>query len=309
VKELEYTVNMRKEVLTHVFAQTVSAFLAILLCGSFLAQPANSQQRQQQDDPRSPFVGPSALVHAEAVDAEGTSNGRLAIPPGTILPVRLNSAISSAKSRPGQVITGRIMQDVPLSPGVGIRAGTKVIGHIVARIPAGPGAQARVSLQFDKLVTSHQTTSITTNLRAIAGFMQIAEAQIPPTGAGESDVYRWLTTVQVGGDVVYGEGGPVTTGENPNQIIGKKVNDGVLGQVRAKEGTKCRGAIDDNDRPQALWVFSSDACGTYGLEQISIAHAGRTDPIGMIVLVSDSGNLKIAGGAGMLLRVNANSRN
>jgi hypothetical protein len=300
---------MRKQVLTHVFAQTVSLFLAMLLCGSFLAQPANSRQRNPQHDPGSPFVGPSALVHAEAIDAEGTSNGGPAIPPGTILPVRLNSAISSAKSRPGQVITGRIMQDVPLSPGVRIRAGTKVIGHIVERIPASTGAPASISFQFDKLVSSHQTTFITTTLRAIAGFMRIMEAQIPPIGPGESDVYRWLTTVQVGGDVVYGEGGPVTTGENPNQIVGKQVNGGVLGQVRAKEGAKCRGAIDGNDSPQALWVFSSDACGTYGLEKISIAHAGRTDPIGVIVLASDSGNFKIAGGAGLLLRVNANSRN
>jgi len=40
----------------------------------------------------------------------------------------------------------------------------------------------------------------------------------------------------------------------------------------------------------------------------SIPQAGRTDPIGVIVLVSDSGNLKIAGGAGMLLRVNSNGR-
>jgi hypothetical protein len=300
---------MRKEVLTHVFAQTVSLFLAMLWCGSFLAQPTNSRQHNPRHDPGSPFVGPSALVHAAAIDAEGASNGGPAIPPGTILPVRLNSAISSAKSQPGQVITGRIMQDVPLSPGVRIPAGAKVIGHIVERIPASTGTPASLSLQFDKLVSSHQTTFITTNLRAIAGFMRIMEAQIPPIGPGESDVYRWLTTVQVGGDVVYGEGGPVTTGENPNQIVGKQVNGGVLGQVRAKEGAKCRGAIDGNDRPQALWVFSSDACGTYGLEKISIAHAGRTDPIGVIVLASDSGNFKIAGGAGLLLRVNANSRN
>ena len=301
--------SMRKEVLTHVFAQTVSLFLAMLLCESYLAHPANSQQRNSPGDPSSPFVGPSAFVHYERTDlAEGTTNGSLAIPCGTILPVRLNSAISSAKSRPGQVITGRIMQDVPLSPGVGIRAGTKVIGHIVERIPPGAGAQARVSFQFDKLVYSHQTISIATNLRAIAGFMQVAEAQIPPIGPGESDVYRWLTTVQVGGDVVYGEGGPVTAGESPYQVVGKKVNGGVLGQVRAREGTKCRGAIDGNDHPQALWVFSSDACGTYGLEHISIAQAGRNDPIGVIVLASNSGNLKIAGGAGMLLRVNSNSR-
>jgi len=301
--------RMRKVFLTHVFAQTVSLFLAMLWCESFLAHPANSQQRNPSDDPSSPFVGPSVFVHSDATVAEGSTNVSLAIPPGTILPVRLNSTISSSESKPGQVITGRIMQDVPLSSGVRLRAGSKVIGHIVERIPASSGAQARISLQFDKLVSSHQTISITTNLRAIAGFMRILEAQTPPIGPGESDVFRWLTTVQVGGDVVYGEGGPVTTGENPNQIVGKKVNDGVLGQVRAKEGTKCRGAIDGNDNPQALWIFSSDACGTYGLEHISIAQAGRTDSIGVIVLVSDSGNLKIAGGAGMLLRVNSNGRN
>jgi hypothetical protein len=300
---------MRKEALTHVFAQTVPLYLAMLFCGSFLAHPANSQERHPPDDSSSPFVGKSALAHSEGTaPAERTTNGNFAIPPGTILPVRLNSAISSANSKPGQVITGRIMQDVPLSPGVRIRAGTKVIGHIVERIPAGAGAQARVSFQFDELVYSHKTISIATNLRAIAGFMQVAEAQIPPIGPGESDVYRWLTTVQVGGDVVYGEGGPVTAGESPYQIVGKKVNDGVLGQARTRDGTKCRGAIDGNDSPQALWVFSSDACGTYGLEHISIAHAGRTDPIGVIVLTSNSGNLKIAGGAGMLLRVNSNSR-
>jgi hypothetical protein len=300
---------MRKQFRTHVFAETVSRFLAMLVCGSFLTQPADSRQRHPQHDSGSPFVEPSVLVDAEAMDAEGASKGGPAIPSGTILPVRLNQTISSAKSRTGQVITGRIMQDVWLSRGVRIRAGTKVIGHIVERIPAGTGAPASISLQFDKLVSPHQTTFITTNLRAIAGFMQIVEAQIPPIGPGESDVYRWLTTVQVGGDVVYGEGGPVTTGENPNQIVGKQVNGGVLGQVRANRGANCRGAIDGNDRPQALWVFSSDACGVYGLEKISIAHAGRSDPIGLIVLASDSGNFKIAGGTGMLLRVNANSRN
>lgn len=306
---LKYNVNMGKEVLTHVFAPTASLFLTMLLCEFLLVQPAGSQQRNPPDDPSSPLVGPSARVHAEAMDAEGTSNGSSAIPPGTILPIRLNSTISSAKSKRGQVITGRIMQDVPLSSRVRIRAGTKVTGHIVERIPASSGTQARISLQFDRIVSSRQTTSITTNLRAIAGFMRIAEAQIPPTAPGESDVYRWLTTVQVGGDVVYGEGGPVTSGDNPDQIVGKKVNDGVLGQTKAREGTECRGAIDGNDRPQALWVFSSDACGTYGLDLISVAHAGRTDPVGVIVLASDSGNFKIVGGAGMLLRVNANRRN
>jgi hypothetical protein len=227
----------------------------------------------------------------------------LTVPSGTILPVRLNSAISSAKSKPGQIISGRIMQDVPLPSGLLIRAGSKVIGHIVEVTPATTGGQARISLQFDKLVFSRQNIPVVTNLRAIAGFMRIIEAQTPPIGPGESDVYSWLTTVQVGGDVLYGAGGPVTAAENANQIVGKGVNGGILAPVRAKEGTKCRGAVDGNNSPQALWVFSSDACGAYGLEHLSIAHAGRTDPMGVIVLASDSGNVKIASGTGMLLRV------
>jgi len=38
-----------------------------------------------------------------------------AIPPGTVLPVQLKSTLDSLKSKPGQTITARIMQDVPLS--------------------------------------------------------------------------------------------------------------------------------------------------------------------------------------------------
>ncbi|HEY2548743.1 MAG TPA: hypothetical protein VGI46_21890 [Candidatus Acidoferrum sp.] len=301
--------SARKEMFAHVFGQTVFVFLAMLLCESFLPQPANSQQRNPQGDPASVSVASTAFVQPEPKDSEGTANDPFAIPAGTILPVRLNSTISSTKSRPGQVITGRIMQDVPLSPGLRIKAGARVVGHIVEPIPASTGAPARISLQFDKIISEHQTISMTTDLRAVAGFMRVAEAHIPPVGPGESDVYRWLTTVQIGGDVVYGEGGPVTSADSPNDVVGKKVNDGVLGQVRANASAKCQGAIDGNDNPQALWVFSSDACGTYGLEHISIAHAGRTDPIGVILLVSESGNLKIPGGAGMLLRVRASNHN
>jgi len=232
----------------------------------------------------------------------------IAIPSGTILPIRLNSTISSATGKPGQVITGRVMQNVLLASGGKIKEGSKIIGHIVDVTPATAGAQARVSFQFDKLVFSNQTITILTNLRAIAGFMEVLDAQTPTTAPGEGDNFYALTTVQVGGDVVYGVGGPVTTAENSDQVVGKASADGVLGQVRAKEGTKCRGAIDGNNFPQSLWVFSSDACGAYGLEHVSIAHAGRTDPTGVIILTSNSGKLRIPAGAGMLLRVTGTSQ-
>src|ERR1700688_758129 len=246
-----------------------------------------------------PLTRPAQSVHPDPPD-----KGSYTIPPGTILPARLNLTISSAKSKPGQISTGRIMQDVPLSSGIRIKEGSKVVGNIVELTHASSGRPPTISLRFDKLISGHQEIPITTNLRAIAGFMRINEAQTPPIGPGESDVYRWLTTVQVGGDIVYGEGGPVTTHNDSNDVVGKAVTGGVLAQVRANEATKCRGATDGNEAPQALWVFSSDACGTYGLEHVRIVSAGRTGATGVIVFSSDKGDVKIPGGAGMLLRVN-----
>jgi hypothetical protein len=248
-------------------------------------------------------------AESDAPREKNTAMGDRAIIPGTILPVRLNSSLSTSKSKPGQMISARIMQDVPQLNGARIREGSKVLGHILEVSAATSSSRASISLQFDKLLTSHQTIPITTNLRAIAGFMEVLEAQTPPIGPGESDVFRWLTTVQVGGDVVYGDGGPVTKGDDASQVVGKSVGGGgVLSRISAKEGTECRGATDGNESPQALWVFSGDACGTYGLSNVRISHAGRTNPIGVIVFDSESGNLKITNGAGMLLRVGPSSQ-
>jgi hypothetical protein len=242
-----------------------------------------------------------------APDTGKAANSANAVPSGTILAVRLNTSLSTTKSKPRQVIRGRIMQEVPLPNGRKIREGSVLEGHVVEVAPGNSTVGSRISIQFDKLHSCHETIPITTSLRAVAGPMEVADAQIPRNGVGEGDVYNWLATTQIGGEVKYGVGGPVTTQENASQVVGSGVDGGVLSRVSAKEGTKCRGPIDGNDSPQALWVFSSDACGTYGLEQIRIVHAGRSGPTGVIVFASASGNVKISGGAGMLLRVSANA--
>ncbi len=59
---------------------------------------------------------------------------------------------------------------------------------------------------------------------------------------------------------------------------------------------------------QALWVFASNACGSYGFVDLTIAHVGRTDPVGQIVLVSQRKDIDICGGSGMLLRVIRSTR-
>ncbi|MBV8049986.1 MAG: hypothetical protein JOZ80_02280 [Acidobacteriaceae bacterium] len=64
--------------------------------------------------------------------------------------------------------------------------------------------------------------------------------------------------------------------------------------------------MEDNDKPQAFWVFASDACGLYGMDDLSIAHAGRGSPSGEITLSSTEGRVLVRSGSGMLLRVNGN---
>lgn len=131
--------------------------------------------------------------------------------------------------------------------------------------------------------------------------MDVSEAQVPESGPdrGTSE-YSW-TTDQIGGEVDYRGGGAVV---HAAEIVGYSVPDGVLVRVRLKPGMKCRGEINGNDQPQALWVFNSDACGLYDFPDVILSHAGRTDPVGQITLLSSTGNLNIRAGSGMLLRVN-----
>lgn len=70
-----------------------------------------------------------------------------------------------------------------------------------------------------------------------------------------------------------------------------------------KPANPCRGVVGDRTGPQALWIFSSDACGVYGLSNIRVVHAGRADPTGIITLASDKGKLYLRSGTAMLLRV------
>jgi hypothetical protein len=193
------------------------------------------------------------------------------------------------------------MQDVPLPTGK-IPAGATVIGHVVKVMPAANGSGATIGLEFDTVKLRGRTLPITTSLRALASMMEVQEAQVPPTGTDRGTPWAWMTTNQIGGDVVYGQGGPVTHG---SQVVGQAVPGGVLARLTAKPGTSCWEAAEANDRPQALWIFSSDACGIYGFSDLEIAHAGRTAPLGQITLASSQGRIHISGGSGLLLCVNA----
>lgn len=225
--------------------------------------------------------------------------GQNSVPAGTILPVRLNSSINTREAQPQQIITARVMQDVPLVSGGKIRAGSKVIGHVLALGPAN-GSGSAITLRFDLIEMGKQRISITTNLRALASMLEVDQAQIPAFGADRGTSSQSWTTQQIGGDTVYRGGGPVTKGE---LVVGVPAVNGVLVQPSARPGTPCERDVEENGNPQALWVFSADACGVYGYPKLTIVHAGRSDPIGEIQLSSPKSAINLRNGSGLLLSV------
>lgn len=233
------------------------------------------------------------LTFAGAVVAQET------IPAGTVLPVRLNSAINSKNAQAGRMVTARLMQDVPLGSGMRLAAGSKLIGHILAATRAKDHSGSDVSLRFDTIRSSKKEFSITTDLRALASPLDVDQAQLPKYGPDRGTPKTSWTTEQIGGDVVYRGGGPVTAG---SLVVGTPVANGVLVETLAIPGTRCEGEVEDK-RPQALWVFSANACGVYGYSKLMIEHTGRTAPVGEIKLVSQKKNLNLRTGSGLLLRV------
>ena len=223
------------------------------------------------------------------------------IPDGTILPIRLNRGFSAKTVRTGEPISGRIMQAVPLPDGSTIPEGATVSGRILSVAPATTGAAETISFAFNQLAFDHQKLAIAVDLRALASAMTVELAQVPDQTLGFGTSPPWADSTQIGGDAVYGAGGEVTDREN--HPVGRALYNGVLVHVRAQPGGPCRGPLDGDDRLQALWLFSSDACGVYGMQGVSITHAGRTDPLGVIVLAAPTGKLKLRAGSGMLLRV------
>jgi hypothetical protein len=130
--------------------------------------------------------------------------------------------------------------------------------------------------------------------------MEVADAQVPLSGPDRGTSGASWTTTQIGGEIVYRGGGPVANGLRD---VGIPAANGVLARPSSLPGKRCADGVGDGGL-QAFWVFSSDACGVYGFSDLEIAHSGRGEPVGEIVLTSRSGNVHLQSGSGMLLRVN-----
>ena len=190
------------------------------------------------------------------------------------------------------------MQDVPLPGGGRVGNGSRVFGHIVSATKTGPSGASMV-LKFDSIEDHGRTIKLTAALLAVASTASVADAQIPIEANSDLDpVSQWVTR-QVGGDVVNRGRGKVASHDD---IVGRWVEgSGVLVRLTPNPKAGCPTG-PGYDREQAVWIFSSAACGAYGLNDLKIASSGLTPPLGEIVLKADR-KIAIRGGSGWLLIV------
>ena len=223
------------------------------------------------------------------------------IPIGLILPVTIDQTISLSQVHAGDSFDGRIAQDVPLTKHDKITHRSRVSGTIVSVVQSGDSSYVDLSLRFEKVEFHKQMIPLITSLRALASYEAVRTAQIPFTQADTGTPTGWADTTQIGGDIRFGDGGPVRNLHK--ETVGKGVFGGVLVHVRAAAGTDCEGPVNGDDRLQALWFFSADACGTYGLPAVHVTHTGKTAPVGVITLRFEKAEMKLDASDAFLLRV------
>ncbi len=223
------------------------------------------------------------------------------IPSGTLLPVMLDNTIDSDKSKPGQQISAKLRQEVPLPDGGKIKRDTKVLGHVVSASPPVGNNLAQLTVQFDKIEIDKRLVRISVGLRAFASMELVAQAREPANANSGNGTSAWdLNLSQVGGQIAF-------TGKKivkyKGQVVGRIPEPGaVLAVPMANPEGGCSGR-GSNTAEQAFWVFSTNACGIYGDEDMTmVSGIGGATP-GQIVFKSPK-RFTLSGGSGWLLQLN-----
>ena len=208
-----------------------------------------------------------------------------------MIPIMLTMTVDSAKAHPGQQITGKVMEAVPLAVEGEIPAGAKVFGHVDQVHPGDGVSPSWIAIQFDHIVFHGREVPFKANLRALASMMAVQDAQVPffePDTTPPSAVML----APVGGDAAFRP-------DNPEKSWGRMV------RFSGDLNPGCGGRVDQPGTTGALWVFSPYACGVYGFGKgLVIVYDGSANPVGNIVLGSQK-NVVVHAGSGLLLRAEA----
>ncbi len=138
----------------------------------------------------------------------------ITVPEGTTLPLVLETAISSATSRPGDRVVARLAEEVRVGEKVVVPAGSEVRGLVTAAVPSGRvKTRARLAFDFDTLVLQGKEHSIGTRAVDItAGDTHKKDAATIGIGAGAGAVVGAIVDGKKGAGIGALIGGAAGTG-------------------------------------------------------------------------------------------------
>jgi len=218
------------------------------------------------------------------------------IPAGTVLPVMLSTTLDSSRDKPEKEIKGELMQDVMLPSGGEIAQGAKIRGLVVDTSKTATGIA--MVLRMTRVESKGRNIAIKVRLLAVASMLEVSQAQLPVnTNAASDSITNWVTR-QIGGDVVKRGQGKVfsSTGVTGTWLQGSSVR--IKLWPNPPEGCPAGLGYDDD---QAVWLFSSAACGEYGLRGLKIDNSAPSTTGD--ILIRSNKKIKINGGSGWLLMV------
>ena len=138
----------------------------------------------------------------------------ITVPEGATLSLVLETAISSATSRPGDRVVATLAEDVRVGEKVVLPAGTEVRGRVTEAVPSGRvKTRARLAFDFDTLVLEGEEHSIGTGLIDItAGDTRKKDAATIGIGAGAGAIVGAIVDGKKGAAIGGLIGGATGTG-------------------------------------------------------------------------------------------------
>ena len=225
-----------------------------------------------------------APVYSQAFRISRTKD-LVAPPVGATLPVRIDRTLKPHNLQVGQLVTGQLMQTVPVSSQTSLPAGTKLDGRVVSV------SDNSISILFDQLRWKDRTLPVRVRLIAAAAPQNVYDTKLPlgPTDRSTSNPNDW-TTRQVGGDQVYLSGGSGKVYDRYSQPVGFADFFGVYASPPSP-----------GQPPRAMGPFSTTASGLHGFPALSVVSVGGANA--PITLAASRSNWQIGNGSAFLFEV------
>src|SRR5262245_41762896 len=117
----------------------------LFLCAAVVSAgcQASTDSASSSSDARKP----SSSTRPAAARVQATPAPPVQLVEGTVLPLRLETGLSSATSRAGELIVARLSEDVRVGEKVVLKEGTEVRGHVTEAVPSGR-VKGRAQLGF-----------------------------------------------------------------------------------------------------------------------------------------------------------------